>query len=219
MTKKKAARTKKLKAELSREPEIGQVSRQLAALALAQIEQDGQLSVRQTEQLRRTFARAGNALGWNVMAVETGTSVADVSNDVMVMAQSGADFMAADLKEALAAKRTEMARIRKAATAARDLVDRKEDSFPTEITYSYTARDSSQALITKTETVTVNAPEEAPVIANTIEKNITGRGKLNDLMIIDLEHKRGQLGAMSKKLPDFLTASHGLLREVIANLQ
>ena len=48
-----------LKAMMTLEPELDGVCRQLAALALAQLEQESPLGVRQTEQLRRALTTAG----------------------------------------------------------------------------------------------------------------------------------------------------------------
>ena len=127
--------------------------------------------------------------------------------------------MARDLAEEVARKRTEMSQLRDVATSARKLAEDPDTTYPAEITYSYTVRDPSQGLVTKTETLTVNDAVEALAAAETIERNSTGRAKLTDLMILDLEQKQGRLEVMTRTLSDFLKSSHELLREVIANLQ
>ena len=207
-----------LRSMLARSPEIQEVARQLASLALAQVEQEGPLGVRQGEQLRRALATAGEALGWTV-AAGSGESVAAASKDVMAIAKSGARAMARDLVEELARKRTEPDQIGDTAASARKLSEDADAAYPAEITYSYTVRDASQGLITKTETLTVNDAREALSAAESIDRSIPGRTKLADLMILDLEQKQVRLDQSARGLSDFLKSSQNVLREVIVNLQ
>ena len=79
-------------------------------------------------------------------------------------------------------------------------------------------RDAFQHLVTKTDTLIVNDAKEATSAADTLERNITGRTKLADLMIIDLQQKQEKVDAMTRTLPDFLESSHEVLGEVMANL-
>lgn len=208
-----------VKTVLPRSPELHDVSRQLASLALAQVEQEGHLGVRQREQLRRALATAGEALGWagRVAAIED--AVAEISKDVMTMARSGAKAMARDLAGELAAKKTEISQIRKAASSVNKLAENKKTTYPTEITYSFTVRDATGDLVTKTETLPMNDAEEALSAVTAIEKNPTGRAKLKDLMIADLKQKQKQVEVMTNTLSDFLEYSHDLMRDVLHNLQ
>ena len=208
-----------LRSMLARSPEIQQVARQLASLALAQVEQAGPLGVRQGEQLRRALATAGDALGWTARAANSGDSVVEVNKDVMTMAKSGARSMARDLADELARKRTEASQIEDTAAAARTLSEDADTTYPAEITYCYTVRDPSKGLVTKTETLTPNDAKEALSAAEAIERSIPGRTKLADLMILDLEQKQVRLDVMTRTLPDFLKSSQELLREVMVNLQ
>ena len=82
-----------LKAMMTLEPELDGVCRQLAALAMAQLEQESPLGVRQTEQLRRALTTAGDALGWTATAAYSDDSIADVSKDFMTMAKGVANGM------------------------------------------------------------------------------------------------------------------------------
>ena len=208
-----------VKKVLPRSPELHDVSRQLASLALAQVEQEGHLGVRQREQLRRALATAGEALGWAGRVADSEDGVAEVSKDVLTMAKGGAKSMARDLAEELAGKKTEIAQIRRAAASATKMAESKKTTYPAEITYSFTVRDATGDLVTRTETLPMENSEEALSAAATIEKNPTGRLKLKDLMIADLKQKQKQVEVMTKTLSDFIEYSHDLLRDVLHNLQ
>ena len=207
-----------LRTLLSRSPEIRQVSRTLASLALAHVEQDGLLSVRQGEELRRALATAGEVLVWATTAASSGDSVTKVSKDAMTMARNGAKLLTKDLAEELARKRTEVAQLGDVAIAARKLSEDKKTTYPTEITSSSTARDPTQGLVTKTETLTLNDAQEALSAAEAIERGLPGRGKLADLMIINLEQKQVRMEAMKRALPEFIKSFDDVLREVLATL-
>jgi len=208
-----------VKKVLPRSAELHDLSRKLAVLALAQVDQEGHLGVRQREQLRRALATAGEALGWagRVAAIED--AIAEVSKDVLTMTKGGAKSLAKDLEVELASKKTEMSQIRKAAAAATRMAERKKTTYPTEITYAFTARDATGDLVTKIETLPMENAEDALSAVATIEKNPTGRTKLRDLMITDLKQKQKQVEVMTETLPDFLEYSHDLLRDVLHNLQ
>ena len=219
MPRKKTVRPQSLKTMLARAPEIGEVSRQLASLALAKVEQDGPLGVRQREQLRRALATAGEALSWTGPTEDDGDSMVEVTNDFMTIAKGGARSIARDLAAELAGKRTEIAELSDASTSAGKLAEDPDSTYPTDIIYSYTVRDAFGDLVTKTETLTVNDAQEAQNAAAALERSLTGRGKLTDLMILDLERKQGRLDVTTRTLSDFLESSQQLLREVLANLQ
>lgn len=219
MPKKTVEGTRSVKTLQPRSAELRDVSRQLAVLALAQVEQDGHLGVRQREQLRRAFATAGEALGWagRVAAIDNG--VQEISKDVLTMTRGGAKSMAKDLAKELAGKKTEMSQIKRAAATVTKMAESKKTTYPTEITYTFTVRDATGDLITKTETLPMENSEEALSAATAIEKNPTGRLKLKDLMIADLKHKQKQVEVMTKTLSDFIESSHDLMRDVLHNLQ
>jgi hypothetical protein len=219
MPRKKAEKPQAPRKVLARSPEMLEVSRQLATVALARVEQDGHLSVRQREQLRRALSTAGDTLGWIRSATGSKDSVAAVSKDVLKMAKVGAKAMAKDLAEELAKKRTEMTQVSEAAEAARALAEDPDTVYPTEMTYYFTARNASQGLVTKTETIEANDAKEALSASESIERNIAGRAKLADLMVLDLEAKQGQIEVMTRTLPEFVKFSHELLREVLVTLQ
>lgn len=204
---------------LARSPEIQEVGRQLAVLALAQAEQDGLLGVRQGEQLRRALATAGEVLGWTSTAASSSDVVADVSKDVLTMCKAGSKSIASDLAEQLVGKHAEMDQLLTAASVTRALAEDPDTEYPCEVVYSYTVRDAYQGLVTKTETLTVNDVKETNSAADGIERNLTGRTKLRDLMIIDLGQKQVKLDSMTRTLPDFVNSTHELLEQVIFTLQ
>jgi hypothetical protein len=219
MAGKKSKKTQSRGTLVARSPELQDVARRVASLALAKVEQDGSLSIRQKEQLRRAFSAAGDTLGWTRTLALTGDDAKEVKSDVMSVSKNGAKLLAGDLAEELERKRTEVSELEKAASLARSLAEDPDTSYPTELTYSYTSRDASQVLVTKTETLTLNDAQEMLSAAESIEKTVAGRGKLTELMITDLEEKQERLDLMTRTLPDFLESSHGLIREVVATLE
>jgi hypothetical protein len=112
-----------------------------------------------------------------------------------------------------------MTQVSEAAEAARALAEDPDTVYPTEMTYYFTARNASQVLVTKTETIEANDAKEALSASESIERNIAGRAKLADLMVLDLEAKQGQIEVMTRTLPEFVKFSHELLREVLVTLQ
>jgi hypothetical protein len=208
-----------VRSAMAHNPEIKAVARRFAALALAQMRQEGTLSVRQGEQLRRGLATAGEALGWTGRTAASDNPVAEVSGDVLKLAKGGAKAMEKDLAAELVRKKTEISQITKMAASALAMSEDENAKYPTEITYYFTARDATGELITKTDTLTPENSEEALKASSTIEKNMPSREKLNGLMVIDLKEKQKQLAIMTKTLPEFVKTTHDLLRDVIANLQ
>lgn len=205
-----------LRKEIASSPELLQVARQLAVLALAQ--QDGPLSPRQREELRRALAVAGDALGWAETHVGSGDPVADVSPDMLALATKGVESLDDDLAKEWADKQTEVSRLLDAAAYAQKVSENPKTTYPTDITYCYTVRDPYQRLMTKTATNTVNDPQEAMGVAEALRKSIESRTKLTDLMVIDLEQRRERLNAIGRTFPDFVRSARGVLGEVIANL-
>ncbi len=208
-----------LKAMLTLAPELDAVCRQLAALPLAQLEQDSPLGIRQTEQLRRALTSAGDALGWTVTAAHSDDSIADVSKDFMTMAKGGSRAMGRDLANELAAKKVEVKQLNATLESATKLAEGPETAYPAEIIFSYTIRDAFSELVTKTETIAVTEQSEAASAAAALTRSMPARTKLADLMITELKRKQSQLEVMTKDLSEFIESTRGLLREVLANLQ
>ena len=190
-------------------PELLEVCRQLALLALAR--EDRPMGPRQKEELRRALANAGEALGW----AETPENAAD---DVMAMALSGAASLERDLATEWELKQTEVSRLGDAAAYARKLAEDPGTVYPAEITYSHTVRDPHGSLVTRTTTNTATNATEAQAAADALRRSLEGRTKLTDQMVVDLEQRRERLNGIASCLPDFVNSSRDLIREVIANL-
>ena len=219
MPKKTVEGPRSVKKVRPRSAELHDVSRQLATLALAQVDQEGHLGVRQREQLRRALATAGEALGWAGRVAGSVDGVGEVSKDILTMAKGGAKAMAKDLAEELAGKKTEISQVKRAAATVTKMANSKKTTYPTEITYHFTVRDATGDLVTKTETLPMENADEAFSAVTTIEKNPTGKLKLKDLMIADLKQKQKQVEVMTKTLSDFIEYAHDLTRDVLHNLQ
>ena len=130
MARKKTKRPLTLKAMLTRAPELEGICRQLAALALAELEQRSPLGVRQNEQLRRALATAGDALGWTATAAHNDDPITEVSKDFMTMAKGGSRAMARDLAKELAAKKVEVKRLNATVTSVRKLPSTRTPCTP-----------------------------------------------------------------------------------------
>ncbi len=209
-------RQKRLRSKVESSPELLRVSRELASLTLAH--QERPLSPRERESLRRGLATAGDQLGWSETLATNADPVMEFALDVMSLATIGVESLGSDLEQERANKQTEMARLADVAAYARQLSTDPNAKFPAEITYTYTVRDPYQGLVTKTAKNTVSNPQEALAASESLQKSIEGRSKLTDLMVIDLEEKRGHLQAMTRTLPDFVKSSRSVLDEVIATL-
>ena len=218
MPRKKVEAKKSLRSVIARSPEIQDVSRKVASLALTQMAQEGQLNVRQTEQLRRSMAAAGGVLEWGAPAAHSRDAGGEVSKDVLTIAKNGAKYMAGDLVDEMERKKNEIQVMLDTAQQIRKVGESSKTEYPVEITYNYTARDGSQRYTTKLETLTLNDAEEAEKAANKIEGIIESKTKLADLMLLDLEQKQIRLEEMKRGLPDFVKSSRPLLDEVMANL-
>jgi hypothetical protein len=216
MSRSAAKRQTGVRKQLASNPELLQVCRQLALLALAQ--QDGPLGPRQREELRRALAIAGDQLGWAETPDSDEDPVVNISLDVVTLATGGAESLERDLAEEWKLKQTEAARLGEAVKRARQVALSPKTTYPTELTYSYTVRDPYQRLITKIATNTVNDAQELTSAADALEKSIESRSKLADLMVIDLDQRRERLNAIGGSLPDFVRSARSLLGEVIATL-
>jgi hypothetical protein len=195
--------------EFTDTPELLEVCRQLAQLALAR--EDRPAGPRQREELRRALAIAGEGLGWS----ETPENAAE---DVMAMAVAGAAALERDLADEWERKQTEVERLGDVAAHARKLSEDAGTVYPVEITYSHTVRDPHGNLVTRVTTNTATNAAEALAAAEALRRSLEGRTKLTDQMIIDLEQRRERLNGIASCLPDFVDSSRDLISEVIANL-
>ena len=195
-----------------------EAAREIATLAVARAKQGGHLKVRQREQLRRALARVAEARGWGSMAASAPDPVRNAAKDGARLTQKGTAALATELTDELAQKKTEMSRLERAAKAIRKMADDSKAPYPTEVSYSHTARDSSESLITKTEELTLNDADEAQEAAQTIERRMETWGKLREQMIAELKQRQKQLEEMKRDLATFVESTEGLLHEVLATL-
>jgi hypothetical protein len=170
--------------------------------------------VRQRETLRRALVAAAESLGWAAL----GHDPVDVAaKEVLTLAKAGARSVAEDLETELAAKKTELSRLRKAADSLHEMADEAGFEEPVEFSYAHTARQGDE-LVTKTQTVTLANGQEATDAADAIEKRLDGWDKLRGQMADELRRSQRQVEEMRHSLPDFTDSHRGLVREVLALL-
>lgn len=200
-------------------PELKAVSRRFAELALAKLEQHGQLNVRQREQLRRGLATAGEELDWAHTVAEEEKPVASIAKVMLRLARNGARSLRKDLDEELATKKKETKALEKFAAELHKMAESKKTEYPVILSYDYTARDASQKYVTKTEELELNEASECTSTAEKMERSAPNRAKLTDLMIGELKAKQARHDEMYEELPTFVKSSHQLIREVLATLE
>ncbi len=209
----KEAKKTKTTRTIPRSTEAVQVGRSLAVLALAWVKQEGQLRVRQREQLRRALAAAAEILEWATISEDRLDITAD---DVLKLTKNGTQAIAKDLADELAAKKTEMSQLKKSAATIAKLATKGDFSDPIEVSYTHTAREATSGLVTRVETATLLEPQEALDTAATIEKKTESWGKLREQMIEDLKQKQRRLEEMKASMSEFVEASKRILVEVFA---
>lgn len=195
-----------------------EVSQALAILALARVEQEGLLGVRQREQLRRALQTAGEALAWNATVASSKDPVAALSKDVKKLIRSGTQSLKREAANEFANKETEISDLEELSAGTRELAAAEDTTYPRDITYIHTARDAVRGLITKTVVVTVNDAAEAESAADAVDKGLHRWTQLKDLMLVELDAKQDRLGLVTQNLAEFVAYTHKVLREVIATL-
>lgn len=200
------------------DPEVLELGRKVALLALERTRQDGSLNVRQRDQLRRALAQAAEARGWVLIPDGTADRVTRATQDLAMLAEAGALALMSDLGEEVAAKNDELNRLREVAQAVQSMAASERTSYPAEIEYSHTARQGSQNLVTKTETLTLSDSAEAQDAAASLERKMEGWAKLRDQMLEELARREHQIEQTRRSLSGFVEASRSLVGEVLAVL-
>ena len=198
-------------------PELREVGREFALLALARAQQDGSLLVRQRDQLHRALFRAAEELNWVLVSGSTADRITRVTKDVAVLADAGAHSLESDLAAQIAVKEAEIQQLKRVAHAVQKLATDANASWPAEIEYSHTARHGPQNLVTKTETLTLDDANAALDAAASLEKGMESRARLCDQMLEELKGKQRQVEQMRDTLSGFLDASRSLIGEVLAS--
>jgi hypothetical protein len=201
-----------------RSAEFRRLGRQVAALALIRTSQGGRLNVRQKEELRRALAEAGEVLLWNELTVGVADPVAVVSDELVRVTKSGVRVIEKEVEVELKEKKSEMKRLEVVVAKARKLAESKNPKLPTEISYSHTARAAAQGLVTKTETVTITAADEAGSCADQIEKSLNRWESLRDQMVDELQRKQAQIEIVQGNVPEFVKSQVRMIKEVMAVL-
>lgn len=191
------------------------VARELASIALVRMRQDGRLSVRQHEGLRRAFASAAGLLGWLAVEADAQESMEAATRDLMALAERGATVLDSELAAELEEKKEETSRLKEVAKTVSKLAEKGDFDEPVEIPYCHTAKEGSQRWVTKVTTLTLTNPAEAEEAVRGIEKNMEGWEKLRGEMILELKGKQREIAEMRKTLPSLLQSSRGILSDVL----
>lgn len=197
-------------------PELHDAARELASLALEKHNHDGVLVVRQREQLRRALATAADVLDWGAIPGEEADRLALATRDIAELAEAGAQSLEEELAELLTEKENEIARLKEVARSAEALAADESTTYPAEIEYSHTVRDSARHLVTRTETIVLNDAGEAASATAKIERGFDRAAKLRDQMVEVLEQRQRQIDEVRRGLAGFADWSSGLLVEVLA---
>lgn len=195
------------------------VACELASIALTRMQQDGRLSVRQREGLRRAFATAAGLFGWAPLEPGAQEPIEAATRDLMTLAERGARFLDGQLAAELAEKKAETSQLKRVAKTVSKLAEQGDFDEPVEVPYCHTAKEGSQRWVTKVEKLTLTNSSEAEEAARGLEKNLDGWDKLRVEMVSELKGKQRELAEMRKTLPSLLQSSRGLLSEVLATVQ
>jgi len=198
--------------------EANPLARELASIALVRMRQEGRLSVRQREGLRRAFATAAGLFGWVALEASTYESMEAATGDLLTLAERGAILLDGELAAELAEKQAETPRLKRVAEAISQLAEKGDGDFdePVEVPYCHTAKEGAQRWVTKVAKLTLTSSAEAHEAARGIERNIDGWDKLRAEMVSELKGQQRELAEMRKTLPALLQSSRGLLSEVLS---
>lgn len=192
---------------------------ELASIALVRMQQDGRLSVRQREGLRRAFAATAGLYGWATLEAGGHEPIEAATRDLMTLAERGARFMDGQLAAELAEKKAETSRLKQVAKTISKLAEEGDFDEPVEVPYCHTAKEGSQRWVTKVAKLTLTNSVEAHEAVRGLEKNMDGWEKLRVEMVSELKGKQRELAEMRKTLPSLLQSSRELLSEVLAVVQ
>ena len=185
---------------------------------MARYRQAGEFRVRQQEQLRRALRAAGEALGWELLTLDPSDGTEEVVADIRRLTQAGIRQLERDLEAEISEKREEVRQLKKIVNVLSTLAEKDEAAFPTEIEYRYTAKRGKDELVTKTEEVLLEDPEEAEKTADQLERRLDRLSLLRDQMVEHLRQRRATLSAAKAELRGFVRGTDWLVDEVLATL-
>ncbi len=194
---------------------VKEIARELTKLGLVHVEQDGVLNVRQSEELRRTLAEAGEALAWDVKSANSANPMPEVVKDLKKLVKAGAKTLKAEVAVELKKKNSEERNLEKTVEVLTKLIEKSEKAFPAEISYSHTARDITQGFFTKTEEIVLEDVSQAKETLATVEKSLNRWGKLRLQMHEELQQTDKRLKVLVSDLEPFVFSSRRLIDELL----
>ena len=194
---------------------VKDIARALTTLGLVHVEQDGLLNVRQTEELRRALAEAGEALAWDVKSATSANPMPDVVKDLKKLLKAGAKTIKAEVAIELKKKGSEERKLEKTVEMLTKLSEKSEKAFPAEISYSHTARDITQGFFTKTEEIVLEDVSQTKETLATVEKSLNRWGKLRVQMHEELQQTDKRLKVLVSDLEPFVISSRRLIDELL----
>ncbi|MEQ9569605.1 MAG: hypothetical protein RLN75_05400 [Longimicrobiales bacterium] len=197
--------------------ELQTVGRRLGRLAVARHRQAGEFRVRQEEELRRALRTAGEALGWDLLALEA-AGTEEVLEDMRRLTQAGIRQMERDLGAEITEKRAELRQLKKTVKSLEKLAGGDESAFPAQIEYRYTAKRGNDGLVTKTKELLLEDPAEAERTAEKLEQRLDRLGALRDQMVDHLKQRLKTIAAAKAELRSFVTGADRLVDHVLATL-
>lgn len=201
-----------------RSAEVREIGRSLATLGLVRINKGEKLNVRRRESLRRKLAEAGEPLRWSEVAALSDDPVAVAAGDVKKLVESGVRSIEKSVSDELEEKKKEVKRLEKVMASLRDLAEDPDVEYPTEVTYSRTARSSGDDFTMKTETLTINDADEALDAARKIENSLPNWTKIRDEGVADLKRQQETLKALTGSVSDLVESWRGVLKEVLITM-
>ena len=108
---------------------VKDIARALTTLGLVHVEQDGVLNVRQSEELRRALAEAGEALAWDVKSATSANPMPDVVKDLKKLVKAGAKTLKAEVAAELKKKSSEERKLEKTVEVLTKLTEKSEKSM------------------------------------------------------------------------------------------
>ena len=194
---------------------VKDIARALTTLGLVHVEQDGLLNVRQTEELRRALAEAGEALAWDVKSATSANPMPDVVKDLKKLLKAGAKTLKAEVAIELKKKGSEERKLERTLEVLTKLTEKSEKAFPAEISYSHTARDITRGFFTKTEEIVLEDVSQAKETLATVEKSLNRWGKLRVQMHEELQQTDKRLKVLVSDLEPFVISSRRLIDELL----
>lgn len=152
-----------------------------------------------------------------MIAVVRDDPLETVNDDVKKMLQSGVKALKQGVEDELKEKRREGARLDKVVAKLEKLADDPE-AFPVELEYEHTARKTGEVFPIKTQTLSLDGPEDALKAAKKLEKSLPRWEKIRMEAIEDLKQRRKTLDAMRKNLSDVMEGWQSLVRDVVVTI-